>query len=215
MQSEKELAAEAERAALEKDLENWELSAEKERAEAEFDRERGKNLEEQLTRDLNIRRTGNPHTLTLGGQDKSPLINVRDFDYEKEKIQALVATARERELEPLKQAYLDEQKATRDLETRKQQEQQKTVERVQEPRLRLGQQPRSEQYRELREQTQQYKDQNIKNQQEEQDLERQQIRQPMRMTNESIERAVKEAKAQLERSKEQGLDYGRGLEHEI
>jgi hypothetical protein len=37
------------------------------------------------------------------------------------------------------------------------------------------------------------------------------IRQPMRMTDEDIDRAVKEAKAQLERDKEQRLDYGRGL----
>jgi hypothetical protein len=127
-------------------------------------------------------------------------------------------------------------------------------------RLKVGETPTQDRYKELREQTQKYKDQNIKEQQAKQDLERQEreetreaaraeitapsspnklepmhpaehkqrqeeqaarekireaakaeIRQPMRMTDESIERAVKEAKAELERSKEQGLDYGRGL----
>jgi hypothetical protein len=206
MQSENELAAAAEKAAREKDLQNWELSAEKERASVQFDQEKGKSLEDYLTNDYNNRRTTFPHTYTLGGQDKSPIIQSVDFDEEKRRILELVATVRERDLEPLKEAYLKEQAAARQLEKKKQQEQQKTAEQVQQPRLRLGQQSSSERYRELREQTQQYKDQNIKNQQ---------VRQPMRMTNESIERSVKEAKAQLELSKEQGLDYGRGLEHEI
>jgi hypothetical protein len=260
MQSENELAEAAEKAAVEKDLEKWELSAEKERAAAQFYQEKGNELREDLIADLNSRKTTYPHTLTLDGQHKNPIIQSVDFDEGKRRILEFVASVEERALEPLKQAYLDEQKETRDLETKKQQEQQKTAEQVQQPRLRLGQQPSSERYRELREQTQKYKDENIKEQQAKQDLERREreetreaaraeitapsspnklepmhpaehkqrqeeraareeireaakaeIRQPMRMTDEAIDRAVKEAKAQLERSKEQGLDYGRGL----
>jgi hypothetical protein len=220
MQSESDLtrAAEAaEKAAVEKDLQNWELSAEKERAAAQFDQEEGKKRTEDLIKELVASRTSYVMKLTLGGMHKSPIINRIGFEEDKQKILDLVAAEKNQKLEEPKKAYLDEKAEVRKLEAAQQKEQQQTAEQVQ-PTLihRQTQAQKNAQYAELREWANKAKEKWDKEQEAAKVQEvKQEIRQPMRMTNESIERSVKEAKAQLERSKEQGLDYGRGLEHEI
>jgi hypothetical protein len=205
MQSESELlAAEAaEKAAIEKDLENWQ-AREKELA-AQFDREQGKNLEEELTKDYNNRKTTHAHTYTYGGQDKAPIIKVPDFEREKERIQASVAIRKEQELERAKEAYLEAEKAAR-LEAAQQKEQQQAAEQVQQPEPQIGLQPiQPEKYKALEQEA-------IR------EVAKVEITQPMRNTDESLDLALEKILRELEareRAQERGLDYGRGLGHEI
>jgi hypothetical protein len=123
MQSENELAAAAEKAAREKDLQNWELSSEKERAAAQFDREEGKKKTDDLIKELVASRTSYVMKLTMDGMHKSPIMNRIGYEEDKQKILDLVAAEKKERLEEPKQAYLKEQAAARELQKNEAQQQ--------------------------------------------------------------------------------------------
>jgi DNA polymerase II small subunit/DNA polymerase delta subunit B len=112
MQSESELAAE--KAAIEKDLEDWKLL--KEELEDEYRRGNGKDLYEALSENLNTSRTGHPLNYTLGGQDQSPIRPIEEYNEGKYKIEQLVNLTEDRNIEDAKDKFLKKREEARKLE---------------------------------------------------------------------------------------------------